>query len=116
MYAAGQKIYVLKGDEIGDEAQSEFIEVMKVLEGELGDKPYFGGDTFGFVDIALIPFYSWFNTYETFGKFSIEEKCPKLIAWAKRCMQRESVSKSLPDPHRVYEFLLLWRKKIGVDQ
>lgn len=118
VYDAGQKIYILKGDEIGEEAQKGFIEVLKVLEGELGDKPYFGGETFGFVDIALIPFYSWFYAYETFGKFNIEEKCPKLIAWVKRCMERESVSKSLPADldHKVYDFLLLWRKKIGIDQ
>jgi len=42
------------------------------LAGELGDKPYFGGEIFGFVDIALITFYSWFYVYETLGKLSME--------------------------------------------
>ncbi|KAH7844936.1 hypothetical protein Vadar_033409 [Vaccinium darrowii] len=38
------------------------------------------------------------------GNFSIEADCPKLIAWAKRCTERESVFESLPDPHEVYDF------------
>ncbi|XP_010323623.1 probable glutathione S-transferase [Solanum lycopersicum] len=26
---------------------------------------------------------------ETYGNFSLEAECPKLVAWAKRCMQRD---------------------------
>ncbi|KAM1007657.1 hypothetical protein ACFXTH_004111 [Malus domestica] len=64
--------------------------------------------------IALITFYCWFHAYETCGNFSIEAECPKLIAWAKRCMQRESVSKSLAD-EKVYEFVLGMKKMLGVE-
>ncbi|XP_021831875.1 probable glutathione S-transferase [Prunus avium] len=95
-------IYIL------EEAKKEFIDILKQLEGELGDKPYFGGESFGFLDIALITSYNWFYAFETLGNFSTEAECPKLIEWAKRCMQRESVSKSLADPKKVYEFLLGW--------
>jgi glutathione S-transferase len=76
------------------------------LEGELGDKPYFGGERFGFVDIALITFYRWFYVYETFGELSTEAECPKIVEWAKRCMQKESVAKTLPDQKKLYEFVL----------
>ncbi|XAR56363.1 Glutathione transferase [Bertholletia excelsa] len=114
IYDAGRKIWATKGEE-QQAAKKEFIECLRVLEGELGDKPYFGGDKLGYVDIALVPFYSWFYAYETCGKFSIEAECPKFVAWAKRCMQRESVGKSLPDPHRVYEFLLQLKKRHGLD-
>ncbi|GMP53304.1 hypothetical protein CsSME_00018797 [Camellia sinensis var. sinensis] len=80
---------------------------------ELGDKPYFGGETFGFLDIAFVTFYSWFYSYKTFRNFSIESECPKLIAWAKRCIDKnESVSKSLPHQHKVYNFVLDLRKKL----
>jgi len=91
------------------------IEALKLLEEELGDKTYFGGDNLGFVDVALVPFYTWFKGYETFGSFSIESECPKFIAWAKRCLQRESVAKSLPDQHKVYEFIVELRKKLGIE-
>ena len=91
------------------------IEILKLLEGELGDKKYFGGETFGFVDVALAPFTAWFYTYETCGKFSVDEECPELAAWAKRCKERESVSKSVHDPHKVYEFVGKLRKKFGLE-
>ncbi|CAL5393703.1 unnamed protein product [Camellia sinensis] len=101
----GRKIQWSRGEK-QEAAKKEFIECLKVLEGELGEKPYFGGETFGFVDIALVPSYSWFYTYETVGNFSVEAECPKLIAWAKRCFEKESVSKSLPDQHKVYNFAM----------
>ncbi|XP_030537170.1 glutathione S-transferase U25-like [Rhodamnia argentea] len=95
-----------------DAAKAEFIEGLKVLEGELGDKAYFGGEKFGYVDVSLIPFCSWFYALETLANFSIGEECPKLEGWAKRCMQRESVAKSLPDQHKVYDLVLERRKKL----
>ncbi|KAF8391054.1 hypothetical protein HHK36_023354 [Tetracentron sinense] len=109
----GRRIWLVKGEE--KEAAKELIECLKMLEGELGDKPYFGGESFGFVDVALIPFYSWFYTYETCANFSIEAECSKLVAWAKRCMEKESVSNSLPDPHKIYDYVLQVRKRIGID-
>lgn len=112
LHSAGSKVWETKGEE---QANKEFFDALKLLEGELGDKQYFGGDTFGFVDISLIPYYSWFYAYETFGNFSIEAECPKLVAWAKRCLLKESVSKALPDGVKVYEFVLLLRKVKGLD-
>ncbi|GMN35268.1 hypothetical protein TIFTF001_044997 [Ficus carica] len=88
---------------------------MRLFEAELGDKPYFGGESFGHVDVALGAFYSWFYTYETFGNFSIEAECPKLVAWAKRCMEKESVFKSLPDEEKIYEFVIQLRKRFGIE-
>ncbi|WZZ67116.1 hypothetical protein YC2023_078486 [Brassica napus] len=114
MYEAQRKVYATKGEE-QETGKKEFIEILKTLETELGDKPYFGGDDFGYVDIGLIGFYTWFPGYEKFGNFSIEAECPKLIAWAKRCMQRESVAKSLPDPEKVVEFMAMLRKRFGVE-
>lgn len=111
---AARRVWTKKGEE-QEAAKKEFIDALVLLEGELGDKPYFGGDTFGFLDIALITFYSWFYAYEKCGSFSIEEHCPKLISWAKRCMEKESVSKSLPDPIKVYEFVLILKKKYGFE-
>lgn len=114
IYEVGRNLWTKKGEE-QEAAKKEFIEALKLLEQELGDKTYFGGDKLGFVDVALIPFYTWFKGYETFGNINVEKECPKFIAWAKRCMQVESVSKSLPDQDKVYGFIVEIRKKFGLE-
>ncbi|CAK7338503.1 unnamed protein product [Dovyalis caffra] len=114
VYGPGRKTWTEKGEE-KEAAKKDFIESLKLLEGELGDKPYFEGDKLGYMDVALVPFYCWFHGYETFGNLSIEEECPKLIAWCKRCMQKESVSKSLADPQKVCNFMGEVRKKFGLE-
>ena len=114
VYDAVRKTWTSKGEEL-EAGKKEFIDILKLLEGELGDKQYFGGDTFGFVDLSLVPFYSWFQVYETFGEFSIEAECPKIIAWVKRCLQRKSVSAALLDGHKVFDFVSERLKKFGAE-
>ncbi|XP_058097755.1 probable glutathione S-transferase [Magnolia sinica] len=114
IYECGSRIWKNKG-EAQEAAKKEFIEYLKLLEGELGEKLYFGGERFGYVDVVFVPFACWFHTYEVHGNFSIEEECPKLIAWVKRCMEKESVSKTLPDPVKVHGFVGILKKKYGVE-
>ncbi|XP_031486411.1 probable glutathione S-transferase [Nymphaea colorata] len=115
VYDCGSRLWKLKGEAL-EATKKEFIDILKLLEGALGDKHFFGGDHFGFVDVAFIPFASWFLVYESHGNFKVEEVSPKLGAWVKRCRERESVSKSLPDPHKVLEFVnVVLKKKYGIE-
>ncbi|KAF5457572.1 probable glutathione S-transferase [Juglans microcarpa x Juglans regia] len=114
LFDAGGKIWRNKG-EAQEVAKKEFIEVVKQLEGALGEKDYFGGDSFGFLDITAIALTSWFSAFETFGGFKVEEYCPKFSAWMMRCMQRETVAKVLPDPEKIYEFVLMLKKMHGIE-
>ncbi|CAI0409378.1 unnamed protein product [Linum tenue] len=109
-----RKVWVTKGEE-QKSLMEEFIGHLKTLEAELGDEPYFGGEKMGYVDVTMVPIYSWFHAYEVSGNFSFESHCPKLVAWAKRCMQHDSVSKALPDPEKVYEYVLQLRKRLGIE-
>ncbi|XP_050146867.1 probable glutathione S-transferase parC, partial [Malus sylvestris] len=113
IYSTGKLVWVTTG-EVQEAAKKELIECFKLLENELGDKAYFRGESFGLVDVALIPFYSWFYALETCRNLCMVKECPRLVGWAKRCMQRESVSKSLPDQYKMYDFLLELRKKFDV--
>jgi len=107
-------MWLSKGKE-HEEGKKELISIFKKLEETLGDKAFYGGTTFGFLDIGLIPFYSWFYAYETYGNFKFEVECPKLTSWAKRCLEKESVSKSLPDQMKVYDFVVSMKKTLGLD-
>ncbi|KAJ0522240.1 putative glutathione transferase [Helianthus annuus] len=51
-----------KGEE-RQKAVDEFLGYLKVLENELGEKPYFNGESFGFVDMALICYYNHLIVY-----------------------------------------------------
>ncbi|KAI7741426.1 hypothetical protein M8C21_031154 [Ambrosia artemisiifolia] len=116
LYQIGSKLYTKKGEE-HESSRKEFMDCLKLLEGELGDKPYFGGETFGYLDVSLIPFYSWFQAYETYGNINFDHEFPKLIAWAKRCIQnKESVSNSLPDLPKILGFVQYMRKKFGIEE
>lgn len=113
IYSTGKRVWTGKGED-QEAAKKELIECFKTLERELGDNVYFGGEAIGFVDVALVPFTSWFYTYQTFGNFNIEDECPKLVEWARRCLKRDSVVKALPDPRKIYGFALDVRKKFGI--
>ncbi|KAI7984251.1 putative glutathione S-transferase parA [Camellia lanceoleosa] len=113
VYDSGKRVLMTKG-EVQEAAKKEMIECLKTLEGESGERPYFGGENLGFLDIVLVPYYPWFYSYETCGNFNIEAQCPKLMAWVQRCLEKESVSKSLHDPHKVYDYVLQLRKRFGV--
>ncbi|KAK4846651.1 hypothetical protein QYF36_020296 [Acer negundo] len=114
LYITGRRVWTGKGED-QEVAKKELIELLNTMGGELGDKHFFGGNTIGFVDVALVPFTSWFYTYETWGNFSIEAECPKLIEWAKRCLEKESVANSLPRPHKIYEYSFELKKKLGIE-
>ena len=113
LYDVTRKIWGSKGEE-HETGKKEVIEILKQLEEVLGEKDYFGGESLGIVDISLIGFYSWFYTYETIGNFSFESECPKIVSWGKRCLQKESVAKSLPDPKKIYDFVVQLQKALGV--
>jgi glutathione S-transferase len=104
----------MKGEE-QEAAKNDMIENLQLLEAQLGDKKYFGGDNFGFVDVAFVPFTSWFYSFETLGNFNVQDVAPKIVEWAKRCMERESVAKALQDPKKIYEFMCFLRKHFGVE-
>ncbi|XP_078163017.1 putative glutathione S-transferase [Carex rostrata] len=113
VFDCGTRLWKLKGEE-QEAAKKEMIEILQLLEAQLGDKKYFGGDTFGYVDVAFIPFNNWFYSYETLGNFSIEAVAPTLVEWVERCKERESVAKTIYDPKKVYEFVGYLQKKFGV--
>lgn len=109
LHYLGGRLWRSKGEE-QEASKKEYIECLKVLEEELGDKTYFGGENFGFVDLNLLPYFSWLKVFETECNFSIVDDCPKLIRWAIKCCERESVFNSLPDHNKLYHFFLLMKK------
>lgn len=116
IFSGGRDIWLGKGEEQIEAAKNEFISTLKVLEGAMGDEDYFGGDSFGFVDILTIPFASWFLAFEKHGNFKVVDHCPKFSAWIQRCMERDSVAKYLPDPEKICHCVAFLRKMNGMEE
>ena len=67
------------------------------------------------MDLSRVTFYNWFHAFEVFGNINIEAEGPKIIAWVKRCLQKEAVAKSLADQKKVYEAVGQLRKIRGLE-
>ncbi|XP_020218678.1 probable glutathione S-transferase [Cajanus cajan] len=112
IYEIAIKFWTTEGEE-KEAARQEFLECLKLLEEQLGDEPYFGGENLGFVDVALVPLFCYFYTFNLYGNFIKEEQYPKIIAWAKRCTLKESVSKSFPEEQKVKDHVSQKRKNLN---
>ncbi|KAM0924794.1 hypothetical protein ACQ4PT_004716 [Festuca glaucescens] len=112
VYGSGSKMYT----QPQMHTNIEMVDILKTLEGELGEKEFFGGEHgFGFVDVALIPFTAWFESFDRYWGVKVAEVAPKLVSWAARCLERESVSNSLYSPEKVYDFAGMMRKDFGIE-
>ncbi|EEF46494.1 glutathione S-transferase 3 [Ricinus communis] len=109
IYSTAKMLWLSEG-KMKETATKNLIEIFQTLERELGDGPFFAGESFGYVDVALIPFYSMFYTFETLGNFSMMVECPKIMEWATRCLEKETVSKSISDPYKVHDAILASRE------
>jgi glutathione S-transferase len=114
IYPSGRNLWASEG-EVKESSKKDLFQCFKILEEELGDKQYFGDESFGYIDLALIPFYSFFYTFETLGNWSMVAEFPKLVKWGERCLQKESVSKSLSDQKEIYEAALQIKQELGIE-
>ena len=69
--------------------------------------PYFSGDKFSMVDAFFGPVFRYFDVFEQIDDFGFFQHCPKVLAWRKQLVARESVQRAVtPDyPTRLYDFL-----------
>ncbi|RLM85004.1 glutathione S-transferase 3-like [Panicum miliaceum] len=101
------KVLKSKGEEKAA-AKEELLDQLRRLEEVLGDRTFFAGDEFGFLDAVLIPFSSMFRGYEQHDSFSIEIECPNLMQWVRRCKERDSVRSVQDDEDKMYELHKKW--------
>ena len=84
----------------------ESVEALKILENELQDKKFFGGESLGFVDIAAVYVAFWVPLLQDVGGLNIftSEKFPKLYKWSQELLNHSFVKENLPprDPLFAY--------------
>lgn len=88
----------------------KLVEATQLLEGAFEkfskDKPFFGGDNIGYLDITFGSFLSWIKAAEKIADIKIfdESKMPLLVGWAERFCADEAVKPVLPEPDFLVEY------------
>ncbi|KAJ4825716.1 hypothetical protein Tsubulata_001215 [Turnera subulata] len=74
------------------------IEGLEKIEQELEGKQFFGGESIGFLDIALAWISHWLPVWEEVASMKIfdKEKFPNTRAWADRILSHPVIKDSLP--------------------
>lgn len=77
-------------------------------------KGFFGGDTIGYLDIALGCYLGWIRVIEKSEgiKFLDEDKTPLLAGWAERFCADAAVKEVMPEIEKLMEFAQALRAKM----
>ncbi|KAK3038593.1 hypothetical protein RJ639_027256 [Escallonia herrerae] len=76
-------------------------------------KGYFGGDSIGYLDIALGCFLGWLKVGEITADVKLldEAKTPKLAEWAVRFALNDAVKDVLPETEKLVEIVKMFQAK-----
>ncbi|TKV95262.1 hypothetical protein SEVIR_9G351200v4 [Setaria viridis] len=110
LVAAWVKAFKAKTEEENLEGTEQLLVVVETLEGALREcskgKPFFGGDSVGYLDVMLGGLLSWLHGTEALCgvEFFNASKTPLLSAWAERFGALEAPKVFLPDVGKLVEF------------
>ncbi|KAE9592036.1 hypothetical protein Lal_00038298 [Lupinus albus] len=96
VFSAWKAVFTLDEKE-REKNVEESYEALQILENELKDK-FFGGEEFGFVDIAAIFIAFWIPIVQEIGglKLFTSEKFPKLYKWSQEFLNEPLIKENLP--------------------
>ena len=89
-----------------EKAWEETSKLLKILEKELKDKKYFGGETIGFVDIAASLIAHWVPAFEKVAGIETftQDKFPRLYQWSLDFVSHAVVKEILPPMDKLIDF------------
>jgi glutathione S-transferase len=99
------------------ELVKQMLAAVVTLEGALAKgRPFFGGDSVGYVDVALGGLLVWVRATEAlFGSLGVNVKfldaarTPLLAAWAERFAELDAAKVALPDYGRLIKYTMMRR-------
>ena len=98
LFGLSFKHLAAKDEQASKEVQAEMLQKLTYLENQLGDGPFFNGEDFCLIDAAFAPFFVRIVQFSSsVCGVDLLAATPKIAAWAKLLLERDSVIKSIPD-------------------
>ncbi|KAK2432843.1 putative glutathione S-transferase [Trifolium repens] len=94
-------------DEKGREkAVEEALEALNILENEIKDKKFFGGETIGLVDITANFIGYWVEILQEIAGLELltVEKFPKVFKWSREFINHPVIKEGLPPRDELFAF------------
>jgi glutathione S-transferase len=108
--AASQAASWGKTEEERAEGEKKVVEALERMEVGLREcskgKPFFGGDTVGYLDVVLGGFLAWVRATDVMRgvKRFDPATTPLLAAWAERFVELDAAKAVMPDMDKMIEF------------
>lgn len=102
-----------------EEAQQEFLAKLAVLNQAYIDssagRPFFQGDTLGFVDIVFGPLFFLFEALEKLSGLKIPDRTewPRFHQWIDAVGEHPCVKPLRPDPHKQAEYFKIIAQRLA---
>jgi glutathione S-transferase len=106
-----------EGEEAKAAALEQVMEAMMLLEDAFAKcgkgKDFFGGDTIGYLDIAVGSFLRWLRATEKMADVTVldKTKTPGLFGWAERFSSNVAVKDVLPEVEKLVEIAKFFAAK-----
>ena len=101
------------------EATEQLIAGLQLLEEAFEKcskgKDFFGGESVGYLDIALGCYLAWLKAVEKMHgvKLLDKEKIPLLVGWAERFCSADAVKELMPEVDELVEFAKMLRARLN---
>nr|GMD45022.1 probable glutathione S-transferase [Ipomoea batatas] len=97
-FSAARKALFIKGEE-QEKGKEETCEALKILDSELKNKKFLGGETFGLADLAANFIALWMGVFEEVIGVELgvtEEKFPHLYRWKQDFLNCDVIKETFP--------------------
>ena len=116
LFSSWMTVFRGKTDEEKAEGTRQSFAMAVTLEGALREcsqgKPFFGGDSVGYVDVALGGFVAWVHAIEKLYGLKVFDaaQTPLLAAWLERFGALDAAKAVMPDIEKLVELARMTRQ------